>query len=232
MLEENYGTPQVPNTASTQQPADSILEQQTPEVTQAPKQKSLSFLGLLLLVSAIAATAAGIFLQYQISQTNQEITATQQAIESQAQNILSEDNQEVSLSTKKAFLDLKQSERKLFKNVLQDLDQDIIRNQNFNTQSLSINTQGQISANMNSTIQSLEPLRDSSRLLENLTQRSFIETPFIPAITQSLTETGLSQIQFNLQMTHNENAQQSETTEETTTPIPESTERPSPIISN
>lgn len=216
----------------------SILTQdETPDIKTEPPKQKISFLSLALVALIFITTGIGIYLQLEVNATNQDIEQTQQAINAQAQNIITDDNQEVTLASKKAFLDLKSAERTFFKNVIQDLNQDIISLPEFRTQSFTINNQGQTSLNLVSTANSLSPLQDAAQLLDQLTQRTYFQNVFIPGLTQSLTESGLEQIQFNLQVTHNldsvsnsTNNSTNDSTNQTDTETEDTTNRPSPII--
>ncbi len=227
----NLGQTPQPQTQPTPKPAqESILDDNQPDLKTAPKKAKLSPLSVLLIILTLAISAVGIYFQLEINALNQDIEATQTAIEAQAQNIITEDNQEVTLSTKKVFLDLKTSERTFFKNVIQDLNQDIINNSDFRAQSYTITPLGQISLNISSTPLNLNPLNEAARLIENLEQRNYFQNVFIPGITQSLTETGLEQIQFNLQLSHQDSTIADSTDIDTSDENDEETNRPSPIL--
>lgn len=217
----------------------SILSQEEANLEAQPStKKKLSLFSVLLLLLIFVATGLGIYLQLSINSLNQDITTTQTAIQAQAQNVISSDNQEVGLQVKKAFLDLKSTERTFFKNVVQDINQDIISNSNFRAQSFTVNGQGQISINLVSTTESINPIQDTSNLIETLKQRSYFSNTFVPGITQSLNENGLAQIQFNLQLSHsleNQSSTQNQpqtstpetpTTDNTETETPSTSERP------
>jgi hypothetical protein len=244
MFEPNTPSqPQQTNSLNQTTPTtDSILDDNTSDIKTTPKKAKISPLSLILITLTLGLTAFGVYLQLEINAANNSIQATQTAIEAQAQNIITEDNQEVTLSTKKVFLDLKSNQRTFFKNIIQDINQDIINTTNFNTQSYSINPQGQISLNLNSTPLNLNPLNQAAILIDKLENRTYFQNVFIPGITQSLTESGLEQVQFNLQLTHNSlspsNQIPPDTSPEDSVPNQEeneedgdsTTERPSPIL--
>lgn len=231
MFEPNIPSQPQPDqsTQSLYKQPDSILNDNQPDIKLAPKKAKISPLSLILIVLTLALTTFGLYLQLEINATNTEIEATQTAIEAQAQNIISEDNQEVTLTTKKVFLDLKSAERTFFKNIIQDINQDIINDTNFNTQSYSINPQGQISLNINSTPLNINPLNQAAILIDKLENRTYFQNVFIPGITQSLTEAGLEQVQFNLQLSHNFTENQTEN-QEIQNQAEETPVRPSPIL--
>lgn len=224
---------QQPQTAPKPQPdtRDSILDDNQPDLKLAPRKKKMSILSLVILILTIGIAAFGVYLRLEISATNTQIESTQTAIEAQAQNLITEDNQEVTLSTKKSFLDLKTSQRTFFKNIIQNVNEDIINTQDFRSQSYTINPQGLISLNVVSTPLNLSPLNEAAQLIERLEQRNYFSNVFIPGITQALTENGLEQIQFNLQLTHTDQTGDLTVTEETEDTQEDSeTSRPSPIL--
>lgn len=224
-----------PQTQAGQNPSqDSILDDNQPDFKIAPPKQKMSILSMLILVLTILVSGAGIYLRFEINTTNSQIESTQTAIEAQAQNIITEDNQEVTLSTKKSFLDLKTSQRTFFKNIIQNVNDDIIDTSEFRSQSYTINPQGLISLNIVSTPLNLSPLNEAAQLIERLEQRNYFSNVFIPGVTQALTENGLEQIQFNLQLTHTDQTGSSNSTP-ATQEIPQDedesdTSRPSPIL--
>ena len=211
---------------------------QNPDELNTYQKTKLPTSSLILLFVTIIATGLGIYLQLSINKINQDITNTQTAIQAQAQNIISADNQEVGLQVKKAFLDLKNAERRFFKDILQSISQDIISNSRFRIQSYSINSQGQISLNIVSTPNSINPIQDTANLIQTLKQRTYFNNAFVPGITQSLNENGLSVVQFNLQVNHNstQNPNQSSNTtnpnQSSNTTNPNPTPTPEPATDN
>lgn len=230
MFESNQYDQQAPQEYKAQSginSQESILDDNQPDFKTAPKKQKMSFLSLFILILTIGISVFGIYLRLEINATNTEIENTQTAIQAQAQNIISEDNQEVTLSTKKGFLDLKTSERTFYKNIIQNVNQDIIDSLEFRSQSYTISPQGLISLNIVSTPLSLSPLNEAAQLIERLEQRTYFSNVFIPGITQALTENGLEQIQFNLQLSHIDSGDSSTNTEETNN---EDDTRPSPVL--
>lgn len=217
-----YNNPNKPN--------QSILEDENQTSDDVNHQKNkLSIGSLFLLILILVSTGLGVYFQLRVNNLNQEIQATQTAIQAQAQNIVSSDNQEVGLQVKNAFLNLKNTERTFFKNILQNLSQDISSNSRFRIQSYTINSQGQVSLNISSTQNSINPIQDTANLIQTLKQRTYFSNIFVPGITQALTENGLSQIQFNLQLNHNLDQSNSNTINNTQTqPIPNPNPDPQP----
>jgi len=176
--------------------------QPTPKASHYQKKTHLTSLGLIVL---IIVCGFGVQKVYQKNKLTADISKVEQVIEAQKSNTIIQDNQEVSLGLKKAFLDKQKLNQIFWSNVLVRYKDLMKSNKNVSSSSFSGNQQGNLAFSAKTKIESNDPYLDTALLIERFKASNSFDEIFIPSISSTVSESGEETLSYNIRVDYLKN---------------------------
>jgi hypothetical protein len=176
--------------------------EQNEKTPQIHRNNSGGILSVVLVVLILASLIYGGFLQFKKAELKRDIASTQEIIEAQTSNDLPEDNQEVSLQSKKIFIEEKKSEQIFWTNVYVKFDETIPDNGKIELNNFTGSSEGNISFSAKTTRASIDPYLDTATLIARFKDKPFFTDMFIPAVNSTVNEQGEEFLSYTVRVNY------------------------------
>jgi hypothetical protein len=144
----------------------------------------------------------GAFLQFKKADLKKDITSTKEIIEAQTKNDLPEDNKEVSLQSKKIFVEEKKNQQIFWTNVLVKFNETVLDSSKIETNNFTGNSDGNLSFSARTTRSSLDPYLDTATLIARFKDKPFFREMFIPSISSTVNEQGEEFLSYTVRVNY------------------------------
>lgn len=176
--------------------------EQNEKTPQVHRNHSGGILSVVLIVLIVTSLIYGGFLQFKKAELNRSIASTQEIIEAQTSNDLPEDNQEVSLQSKKIFIEEKKAEQIFWTNVYVKFDETVPDNGKIEINNFTGNSDGNISFSAKTTRASIDPYLDTATLIARFKDKPFFSDMFIPAVNSTVNEQGEEFLSYSVRVNY------------------------------